>query len=216
MEQLRTKNIILLSLFISSIVNFINCIIYKYSWINYIIYPGILFLIFVFYLVFKDYKVNSILFFVCSILSIIFGNCGNLTGAIFLCFAFYIIKKKKIINIVICMIILTILIKFIIEKYTLAQMMNYIIIFIAIILIYFDLIHPKKIINTCVIKIDEIDSQIIEFLIKGLKNKEISDKVYLSSNAVTKRIEKLRKKYNCYNNEQLIYQLFEKRFFRLK
>ncbi len=197
-------------------MNFINCLISKYPWIDYVIYPGILFLLTIIYLIFKEYKVNSLLFIMLSILSIIFGDHGNLTGAIFLCFAVYIIKQKEIIIGIIIVIIITILIKFVLIKYTLAQMMNYIIVFAAIILIYFDLIHPKRKINTCVLKIDEVDNQIMELLIGGLKNKEIADRVYLSQNAVTKRIGNLRKKYNCYNNEQLIYKLFEKRFFRLK
>lgn len=49
----------------------------------------------------------------------------------------------------------------------------------------------------------ELDKQIIALLVDGLTTKAIADKVNRSALYVRKRIDKLKKKYNCYNSTQL-------------
>lgn len=172
-------------------------------------------LAFILYGIFKEYKIDFLLFVAATPLSIFIGTWGNLTGAIFLCFSFYTIRDKTVILIILICAIISIFIKMLFDPDgTIPRTFNYIIGYAYIILIYFILIHPKKI-NLSRLNEDEININIINLLISGDRIKEIADKVYLSHNAVTKRIEKMRVKYNCRNNEQLVLYFVEKGNLRL-
>lgn len=216
MESLKLRTVNLFFLIIISIFNLVDCIIKKSNYLDYIIYILPFIIIITLYLFIKSMKMDAYLFLVASIFSIIFGDWGNLTGAIFLCFSIFCFKNNKAIIIILACTIITIVIKFIANNSTLSQSINYILGYTYIILIYYILIHPKKGKESYSISyLDEIDFKIIKLLISGLKTKDIADRVFLTTNAIIKRLEKLRKKIGAYNNEQLVYKLIEKGIFRL-
>ena len=82
------------------------------------------------------------------------------------------------------------------------------------ILIYYNLFHPKKPSMAYHPRLDDENIEILEHLAAGLTNKEIADRVFLSQNAVTKRLKTMRDNFNVKSNCQLIYDLSIKGFFR--
>jgi hypothetical protein len=163
------------------------------------------------YSFFRTFMIDALLFIIASALTIFVGTWGNLTGAIFLCFAFYCCKDETIIIITIFCTLIAIISKMLIdENVTIIRTVLYILGYAYIILHYYILIHPKKKINLTRLNEDDINIMIIDFLMSGDRLKEIADKINLSQNAVTKRIEKMRDKYNAGNNIQLIISLIRK------
>jgi DNA-binding CsgD family transcriptional regulator len=79
--------------------------------------------------------------------------------------------------------------------------------------IYYLLMHPKTVFY---LNENNIDKKVIQLLLQGNKNKEIAYKIGITQNAVTKRLENMRKRNNCGNNEQLIFNLIKEREIVLK
>ena len=70
---------------------------------------------------------------------------------------------------------------------------------------YFDIIHPKKRTIKETDKIDYTNKEILQYIILGLQPKEIAEKldgITITPDAVRKRIQRLRKDYNCENDIQ--------------
>lgn len=208
MERLKYLNII--TLFILMIFNLFTGIIQRMTYFYYIIYVFPFLSVLLFCIIFNSNIVNISIYACASSFSILFGEWGNLSGAIFLCFLCYSIKENKIIGMTFIFTLITIIIKMIMDvNGTIIRTVLYIIGYTYIILIYFILIHPKKF-NLSRLNEDEININILNLLMSGDRIKEIGDKICLSSNAITKRIDKMRTKYNCRNNEQLILYVIEK------
>jgi len=215
-ESLKIYHINILAIILIAVFNLITCITKQFSIDKYIFYVIPFFIMAGIYILFKNYKIDALLFITASPLSIFIGTWGNLTGAIFLCFAFYCLEDKKIIIISLFFTLLCIFLKMLFDSNgTIPRTFNYIIGYGYILIMYFILIHPKKYGKLPTLNEDEINIKIIEMLISGSRIKEIADKVYLSQNAVTKRIEKMRMKYSCGNNEQMIYFLVKNGKIRL-
>ena len=214
MDRLKIYNINIFVLSLISILNIYTGIIEKMDFIYYVYYVLPFIISLIIYSFFRNYIIDALLFIIASSLSIFISSWGSLTSPIFLCFAFYCLDDKKIIVITCFCTLIAIISKMIIdENGTIIRTIMYIIGYSYIILIYYILIHPKKSYNI-IIDEDKINLKIIDFLIRGNRIKEIANKVYLSENAITKRIEKMRLKYNCGNNEQLVYNFMEKGYIR--
>ena len=214
MDRLKVYNINIFVLSLISILNIYTGIIEKMDFIYYVYYVLPFIISLIIYSFFRNYIIDALLFIIASSLSIFISSWGSLTSPIFLCFAFYCLDDKKIIVITCFCTLITIISKMIMdENGTIIRTIMYIIGYSYIILIYYILIHPKKSYNILIDE-DKINLEIISFLIQGNRIKEIANKVYLSENAITKRIEKMRVKYNCRNNEQLVYSFTEKGYIR--
>ena len=213
-DRLKVYNINIFVLSLISILNIYTGIIEKMDFIYYVYYVLPFIISLIIYNFFRNYIIDALLFIIASSLSIFISSWGSLTSPIFLCFAFYCLDDKKIIVITCFCTLIAIISKMIIdENGTIIRTILYIIGYSYIILIYYILIHPKKSYNI-IIDEDKINLEIIDFLIQGNRIKEIAIKVYLSENAIKKRIEKMRLKYNCGNNEQLVYNFTEKGYIR--
>lgn len=160
----------------------------------------------------KKYKYNAYLFAVMSVFSIVFtSQPGILTGAVFLVFSLYIFQTKKT-NIIIAGCAAVAIATKIFTGFSTIQVLNLIIGYAYCVGIYYILIHPKP--DKVPSKIDDVSWRIIEMRINGLEIKEIADKIYLSTDAVNKRIKRMRHKFNCKNREQLIYKLSKLGYFK--
>jgi DNA-binding CsgD family transcriptional regulator len=168
------------------------------------------------YKLFTRYKfiTNSILYFFCSILCILFAPWDNITGALLLCLAIYTWNDKIIMWEFLIMTALTIAIKTIFLPEPTTRVLNYILVYAWFICLYFIKIHPRAILKHN--DLDEANEGIVKALIQGYSRKEISNKVCISENAVSKRIQAMREKFSCGNDAQMVYYMIEKGFLRLK
>lgn len=162
----------------------------------------------------KNYKVNAIVYALFGILTTLTGSTGNFSGAIFICFSIYIFNTKKTNIILILLMVLSTAANYTMKGFTIADSLNNFAAYMFTIIIYFILIHPKKPSMIYHPKLDEENIEILEHLAGGLTNKEIADHVFLSQNAVTKRLKTMRDNFNVKSNCQLIYDLSLKGFFR--
>lgn len=213
-KHVKIRHINILTLFLVLFFNIINSIQKTYDIERYIFYILPFAITLPICIFFKSYKIDAYLFLIASIMSILIGNWGNLSGAVFLCFSLYCFENKRLTMIVICLTIISVGLKFIFlrKDSLITESILYLIGYSYIFIIYYILIHPKNYFN---IDEDSINKKIIQFLIEGNKNKEIANKINLSQNAITKRIEKMRSKYNCGNNEQLIFYFIKNEKIRL-
>jgi len=195
-------NIIVLSLLL--LFNFFNGFLQEMGILYYVYYVLPFFIVLVAYFLCRKYYIDSYLLLLASVFSILAGEWGNLSGAVFLCFFFYSIRDNTAIIITLICTLVAIVAKMCMDvNGTITRTISYIIGYTYILTMYFLLIHPKKN-NVNRLNEDEINLTIIDLLISGYRTKEIADKVFLSQNAVTKRITKMREKYSCKNNEQLV------------
>lgn len=179
---------------------------YTLDWFGIFVLP---FIIVLFICIFqKSFKLDAILFFAITQLCILAGEWGNLSAALFLCFSIYCIEYKEAIYMIIAFTLLTIVLKFVFlrQNSTIIEMALYCIGMAYALIIYYVLIHPKQKFH---LEEDMINTRILGYLIQGLKNKEIAAILNLSYNAVAKRIDNMRDKYRCGNNEQMIFQLIK-------
>ncbi len=212
-KKLRVEHINITVFLIVGIINLINCITLKYPLWRYLVYvlPFISFAILQAILNFRvNLKINAIIFLILSVLSVAFGDRGNLTGATFLFFAIYSWGNIRFTYVTLILSLFTMVSTFVYKDYTIPQSVNYIAGYSYFIAIYFIMIHPKrpKLNNG----FDEITNQIIEFLMAGYSNREISKRLYLSIDAVNKRLQRAREKIDVKTNEQMIYKLIKKRY----
>lgn len=213
LKKLRVEHINITVFLIVGIINLINCITMQRPLWRYFVYvlPFLSFSVLQAVLNFKvNMKVNAIIFLILSIMSVAFGDRGNLTGATFLFFSIYSWGDKRYTYVTLILSLFTMVITFVIKEYTIPQSINYIAGYSYFIAIYYVLIHPKKPkINN---GFDEITNEIIEFLMMGFSNKVISERLYLSVDAVNKRLQRAREKIDVKTNEQMIYKLIKKRY----
>ena len=155
------------------------------------------------------YKFTAWLFLGFSLLSVVMGDHGNMTGAIFICFAFYLFQNDRIVIVAAISTALTILGKSVITPFTIPQTINFIGGYFYIIAIYWVLIHPKPLKKIS----DEIDyetAEVIKMVISGLTYKEIADRLTISTSAVSKKLERCRSRFNAKSNEHLVALLVKK------
>ena len=207
---IKNRHNIILHIFLIMLLNMFKAITEKWNYERFIIYVIPFFITLVIYLcIKKSYKIDPVAFVLCAGLCIIFGDWGNLSGATFLIFSLYCIQyKDKILLLIFAAILISIVIKFVffMKDATILDTVMYLIGFEFIITTYYITMHPRK-----KFYLDEgiTNTRIIGFLIQGLKSKEIADMINISDNAVTLRIKKMRVKYKCGNNEQLIYRIMK-------
>jgi hypothetical protein len=198
------------------ILNIIKGFINQWYYDRFIIYviPFIIVLFFYFF-VKTSLQYDPYIFFICSILCILAGNWGNLSGTVFLIFSLYAIKYKGMILLLFAILILTIILKFVflMRDGSILDVIQYCIGFEFVLLIYFNMMHPKR---NFVLQEDKINIQILDYLIQGYKIKEIAVRLNLTYNAVAKRLEKMRIKYSCSNNTQMICSFMKTGQLRLK
>jgi DNA-binding CsgD family transcriptional regulator len=153
----------------------------------------------------KQYKWNAFIYAVIGICSIFGNGTANYSGAVFIIFSFYIFNSR-ITNIILFTITLvSIVAKNMIFGFTLNNLIGHIIVFGFSFLIYYILIHPKNIETSP--SIDYELSEIIKMKSQGLTTKEISDRLYVSPDAVMKKWSRSRKDDGCDNDVQYILKL---------
>lgn len=199
------------------ILNFIKGIIKNWPLERYIYFViPFLITIIIYFFIKKTYKIDPYIFFACVLLCVLIGNWSDLSGTSFLIFTLFAMANDKImIYIFFTFLIITISLKFIFlsENNSILDVIMYLIGFEFILAIYFNMIHPKTKID---INEDEINKKILKLLIQGNVIKQIAYKINLSGNAVAKRLENMRSKYNCKNNVQLISHFYKEGKIRFK
>lgn len=160
-------------------------------------------------------KIYALLFVLLGMCVTILGQHGNATGIIFICFSLYIYHSKRIIFFTFASLILSLVIKYLLNGFDFVKGMNLIIVYAYVLFIYYDLIHPKKPELQVSNNMDDINKEIVELLAAGYRPKEIGEKtdIFLSVDAVRKRIQRMCKQFDCETTEQLIYQLYKRGLF---
>lgn len=163
------------------------------------------------------YKANAVIFYLYSIILLFTDSQSDLTFTVFLIFSLYIFNTFKTIITMIMVTSLCILIKYLINDYSLVWFLTYLIGTAFVVSIYYVLIHPKDNIIVRSSFIDYTNEQIIKMTINGYSRKEISEKLYISSDAVSKRIARLKRDFGFKNgtNMQLLAYLIKKRHISL-
>lgn len=148
-------------------------------------------------------KITAGIFLAFSILSIAFGDHGNLTGAVFFCFGIYTFKSHKIATIGIVLTALAILGKAVITPYTIPQTVNFIAGYFYIVSVFYVLIMRQDIPRVGSDPDDYEIAEIVKMLINGLSYKEIADRMDVSASAISKRLERVRGRMGAKSNEHL-------------
>jgi len=217
LKNIKVRHLNLAACFILSFFNFIECLSKKYNIEMYFIYVLPFIIVFIVCFFIKSLRMDAYVFGAASILAIFGGTWGNLTGVLFLCFSIYCFKNDKLVLSVITLTFISIVIKFIfIRQGTINEAVAYILGYAYFIVIYYKLMHPKELFSCEQLKEDDINVNIIQMLIEGNRIKKIADKVFLTHNAVTKRINTMRTKYKCGNNEQMIFNFMKSGYIRHK
>jgi len=166
------------------------------------------------YCKYKKYKNwNAILYIIQGLITTYIGFEGNFSGIVFIVFAVYIFNKDKFTITCIILTLLTLTAKFAFKELTIGQVVNMLIIYTVVFLIYYILIHPKKPeieINIICKELDSETVRIIQMLYSGETIKEIADKIYLTESAVTKRIYRANEIMNAKTRPHLIGICIEK------
>jgi len=213
-----------ISLGIISIGNTVNGFLRNESLFYYIMYVGIFIPIIIILLLFpkspKD-TIISIILLSLSCIGIWFGGDTNLVSATLFCFAIYIgIKNKRTIYIYSGFLIVSILLKFSFLGLNIPQFFVIMAGSSFIIVLYQHYIHPRqKSDNKIMVICPELDSITVEILQKlylGCSVKEISDMIYLTNDAVSKRIGRARITMNARNTNHLLAICQDKGYISLK
>ncbi len=164
----------------------------------------------------KSLKINALLFLIVGLFATVSGQRGNATGIIFICFSLYIYNSYKTNLIILGLTIIAFIIKYIILDLTVTQTLNIILIYSYVITIYYLLIHPKKTEMIKDPKISEQNRKIIQYLVTGKQYKEIAEMgdIWLSSEAMRQRITRVRRDFDCFTDNQLIYKLLKQGYFK--
>lgn len=141
----------------------------------------------------------------------ILGDKNNFSGIIYILFAISMTKKKEYILLIICFGIISIISKCIIFPDEAPTIINLIIGSIITSAIYFNLTKNELRLPG---QKRYTDDDIINSLISGMTAKEIAYDLNITSNAVNKHMQRIRKNHGCRNNEQLISELYKSGFFR--
>lgn len=189
-----------LPLAIITIGNLVDCIIKNSPFIDYIMYVGIFIPIILILLLFPKTPKNRIVSIILLILSCIgvwFGGDTNLVSATLFCFAIYIVRpEKRTIYIYSGSLIISVILKFTFMGLNIPQFFVVMAGSAFIIVLYQHYIHPRQKIDSAPSVIcPELDSEtlkILQKLYEGCSVKDISDMVYLTQDAVSKRIGRAR------------------------
>lgn len=171
---------------------------------KYIVYPLPFLLTSIAIFLFKKKltpKITAGLFLAFSIMSIVFGDHGNLTGSIFLCFALYVFASTRISIVSGVVTILVILAKAIIDEWTIPQMVNYLSAYAYILAVYWVLIHPKVKIHAEALDYETME--ILRLVVMGIHKKEIADRMDMTQSGISKRLERARVKMNARSDIEL-------------
>lgn len=183
-----------------------NTIISIVDDIFYIVYlfPFIISIILLFVIRKKPEILNSYILFFFAVIQSFLGERGNFGGVIFLIFSIklYGSRNQNIIRIGIIIIIIGL--KSVFLNMSVLAVINLIFLYSGSLVLYHILFYDKKKFN---IEIDDQTEQIIFWLVRGYEIKEIAEKIYMSSAAVSKRIQRLKEKCGCKTVYELIYLL---------
>lgn len=202
----------IITMSILGISNLITGITESRPFYQWFIYVGMFLAAACLIFIFEKYitpKIMALFFILLSVLSIILGDNGNLTGATFLIFSIYIFESKKVSLIALALTFVVILIKSVWSGFTVPQTMNYLLGYGYILSIYFLLIHPKPL-RSISSEIDYETAEVIKMVISGLSYKEIADRLTISTSAVSKKLERCRARFNAKSNEHLVALLVSK------
>ncbi len=189
-----------ISIAIILIGNAVNGLIRGELLFYYIMYVGIFIPIILILLLFPKTPKNRIVSIILLILSCIgvwFGGDSNLVSATLFCFAIYIIRpEKRTIYVYSGSLIISMILKFTFMGLNIPQFFVVMAGSSFIIILYQHYIHPRQKIDSAPPVIcPELDSEtlkIVQKLYLGCSVKDISDMVYLTQDAVSKRIGRAR------------------------
>ena len=168
---------------------------------------------------FKGDKFTAIIYTITGLGTILGNEPGNYSGSAFLIFAIFIFNSNKANIIISILATFAIAAKNIFMNYTISDTLNLFIVYIAIFIIYYILIHPKKKIQSgpeiiCT-ELEQEDIQILQYLYEGFSIKEISDRIYITPGAINKRMSRAKETMNAKTRDHLLAICREKRFIRL-
>jgi DNA-binding NarL/FixJ family response regulator len=154
-------------------------------------------------LLWRNYKVNAVLYAACGLVATATGSTGNFSGAIFLVFSIYIFNTALTNYTLSAACAVIIAAKHVFLGFTIPEVVNLFVVYAFVFGIYFILIHPKPEPKPIVARVDDTDIEIVNYLQDGMQAKEIGAEIGLSPSAVYKRIERARVKYFCDSNIEL-------------
>jgi DNA-binding CsgD family transcriptional regulator len=204
----------LVFLSVTLVLNLLDMIVEQAGLIQYVVFVLPFVITIGSVLIFRGYKVNAFVYAIFGLLTTLGANTGNFSGAIFICFSLYIFNTKKTNVILIALLVVCIGANSTIRGFTVSDTLNNLNAYAFTVAVYYYLIHPRpaKIIESC--KFDGENKEILEYLADGYSNKEIADKVYLTHNAVTKRLKTLRDNMGVRSNSQLVHVLTKKGYYK--
>lgn len=147
-----------------------------------------------------------------------FKSSNEYSGMAFLLFAVYIIRKPVIrIAIISIQYISIILLNTILDN-DLNSLLTMLFIYSFAFAIYFILEKQEadKKPELIAAELDDDEKEILSLLVQGKHNKEIAYEMSLSVSAISHKIDRVRKKLGVLNNEQMVYNLTRKGYFRQK
>lgn len=211
------------------LINFISCFLFgtnnlityiitdNHNIIDFVMYVSIFYVLLLpIYLLGKNkirIKINAMIFVITGSFAMFFGDVGNTTGIIYLCFAYYIFSNIYKNVILILIVLASILFKYIFLGFLFTQGLNLMLSYFHIAAIFYVLIYSKKPKIVTTDRIDETTKEILELLVMGYKRKQIADTLNMSESAITQRILRTTKKFNCINSEELIKKLSDLGYF---
>lgn len=213
-----------LSLPLSIIIigNLTTAILGKNPLIDYIMYVGIFIPIIIILLFIPEKsnnKIVSIVLLVLSCIGVWFGGDTSLVSATLFCFAIYIIRpEKRTIYIYSGSLLISMILKFAIMGLNIPQFFVIMAGSSFILILYQHYIHPRqKIDSSPQVICPELDAETIKILQKlylGFSVKEISSMVYLTQDAVSKRIGRARQTMGAKSTIHLLAICQEKGYIR--
>jgi DNA-binding CsgD family transcriptional regulator len=206
--RVKVGQIISLSAFFALIGNTITAIVGSFDLLTIAAHVVPPFAVVVFGLSMRHPKKSTVAnaFMVISWVWAALGGVGNLGPAVAIIFALYIhISDKRMIATLSGVLIVTVA-KFALHGYTVAQFFTYNSGYMFAIGFYWYYIHPR---GSGLFTpheghpIDELTLTILHLMAEGYQTKEVADRVFLSREAVSKRLSRVRKELGARNNEQL-------------
>lgn len=205
MKKCGSNNIFAAAFLALAIGNSIDCFLTQSPFIDYLLYSGpflVLSPIFFFLRESITKKGRAWILIIFSILAIIAGDHGNLTGAMFLCFSLFIFANTRIIAIAITAAVIAIIGKAAFSGWTVSQSINYIIGMIFVVWYYWNDIHPKPLKSESP-DLDYETMEVIKLTIQGIHKKEIADRMDITDSGVSKKLKRARDRMNARSDMEL-------------
>ena len=199
----RISNLSKIFVIITSLVIIFNCITFFVNSEDflYLLKYVIPFICLLFLLIFyRKVFLNEWLLFLCALGVAMMGQQGNFSGATFMIFSFMIYSSRNRNIIKLSIFLLALVVKSLIININISQFVNLLLLNSAVIVVYF--VIPKKTMEKP-IDIDDQVLQIINYKLRGLTYKEISELVFIKVPAIHKQIDRERKKLNCRSRQDL-------------